>query len=147
MAHGASSRYSCSLTLRLIGPGSLCEVPALFSYDAEDPFAVRMTFGDPGSGAESVTWLVGRELMHEGLGRPAGDGDVQVGPGAASDVLFLHLRTTLAEAFFELSRSALVAFLLGTEALVPFGAEAAGLDLDDELITLLSNGGTDPSGR
>jgi hypothetical protein len=146
-AYGPSSRHSCPLTLRLIGSGSSSEVPTLFSYDAEDPFAVRMTFGDDGSGGESdVTWLVSRELMHEGLSRPAGDGDVLMGPGAATDVLFLYLRPPMGEALFELSRSALTAFLRGTELLVPFGAEAAALDLDDELVTLLANGGADPGG-
>jgi CheY-like chemotaxis protein len=43
---------------------------------------------------------------------------------------------------FRVVALALIAILRGTEALVPFGA---ALDLDDGLITLLSNGGTDPA--
>ena len=66
---------------------------------------------------------------------------------ATADVLFLHLRAPSGEALFELSRATLAAFLRETEALVPAGSEAAVLDLDEELATLLSNGGADPSGR
>jgi hypothetical protein len=152
MARGSMSRYSCPLTLQLIGPRSWTEVPALLSYEAADPFAVRITFGDTGSGPgaadDGVTWLVGRDLLRVGLDRPAGDGDVRVWPASATaDVLFLHLRAPSGEALFELSRATLSAFLRETEALVPAGSEAAVLDLDDELAALLSNGGADPTGR
>jgi hypothetical protein len=127
-------------------------VPALLSYEAADPFAVRITFGDTPSGPETaddgVTWLVGRDLLRVGLDRPAGDGDVRVWPASATaDVLFLHLRAPSGEALFELSRATLSAFLRETEVLVPAGSEAAALDLDDELLALLSNGGADPTGR
>jgi len=146
------SRYSCPLTLQLIGPRSWTEVPALLSYETADPFAVRITFGDAAGGPQvtddGVTWLVGRDLLRVGLDRPAGDGDVRVWPASATaDVLFLHLRAPSGEALFELSRATLSAFLRETELLVPAGSEAAALDLDDELMALLSNGGADPTGR
>jgi hypothetical protein len=152
MARGSMSRYSCPLTLQLIGPRSWTEVPALLSYEAADPFAVRITFGDaaagPGTADDGVTWLVGRDLLRVGLDRPAGDGDVRVWPASATaDVLFLHLRAPSGEALFELSRATLAAFLRETEALVPAGSEAAVLDIDNELAALLSNGGADPTGR
>jgi len=152
MARGSMSRYSCPLTLQLIGPRSWTEVPALLTYQAADPFAVRITFGDSAAGPEAaddgVTWLVGRDLLRVGLDRPAGDGDVRVWPASATaDVLFLHLRAPSGEALFELSRATLSAFLRETEVLVPAGSEAAALDLDDELLALLSNGGADPTGR
>jgi len=152
MAHRFPSRYSCPLTLQLIGPRSWTEVPALLTYDAAAPFAVRITFGDagvgPGSADDGVTWLVGRDLLRAGLDRPAGDGDVRVWPASATaDVLFLHLRAPSGEALFELSRATLAAFVRETEALVRFGAESAELDLDEELAALLSNGGADPTAR
>ena len=151
MAHGSSSRYSCPLTLQLIGPHSWTDVPAVLAYRADDPFTVRITFGDTGAGRDAdggVVWLVGRELLQAGLHRPAGDGDVRVWPAAATtDVLFLHLRAPSGEALFELSRATLTAFLRETEALVPTGTEATVLDMDDELAALLSNGGADPMGR
>jgi hypothetical protein len=152
MARGSMSRYSCPLTLQLIGPRSWTEVPALLTYEAADPFAVRITFGDSATGPEAaddgVAWLVGRVLLRVGLDRPAGDGDVRIWPASATaDVLFLHLRAPSGEALFELSRATLSAFLRETEVLVPAGSEAAALDLDDELAALLSNGGADPTGR
>jgi hypothetical protein len=149
MEHRSSSGYSCPLSLQLIGPRSPSEVSALFSYDARDPYAVRITFGSARVGAkDAVTWLIGRELLRAGLDQPTGDGDVRVGPTAArSEVLFLHLRTPSGEALMELSRTALTAFVRGTETLVPFGAEGAAIDLDEELAALLSGGGADPFSR
>jgi hypothetical protein len=146
--------YSCPITLQLVGPQSWTEVPALLCYDAADPFAVRIAFGDVGdengvvdADDGGIAWLVSRELLQAGLESPSGDGDVRLWPAHAStDVLFLHLRAPSGEALFELSRGAVAAFLRQTEALVPSGTEAARLDLDDELHVLLS-GGADPSGR
>ncbi|MDK3258413.1 SsgA family sporulation/cell division regulator [Blastococcus capsensis] len=141
------------VTLQLVGPQSWTEVPALLCYDPTDPFAVRIAFGDPGDqdtadGDEGIAWLVSRELLQAGLEHPAGDGDVRVWPArATADVLFLHLRAPSGEALFELSRATVAAFLRHTEALVPTGSESALLQLDQELDTLLSNGGPDSPGR
>jgi hypothetical protein len=130
-------------------------VPALLCYEATDPFAVRIAFGDVGdeqgvvdADDAGIAWLVSRELLQCGLDRPAGDGDVRIWPAhAATDVLFLHLRAPSGEALFELSRATVAAFLRQTEALVPSGTESGLLDMDDELHVLLSNGGTDQTGR
>jgi hypothetical protein len=149
MSSRFSPGYSCPITLQLVGPQSWTEVPALLCYDAADPFAVRIAFGDVGDETGAVdaddggiAWLVSRELLQAGLDGPAGDGDVRLWPAHAStDVLFLHLRAPSGEALFELSRAAVSAFLRQTEALVPSGTESTLLDLDDELLVLLSGGG------
>ena len=149
MSSRFSPGYSCPITLQLVGPQSWTEVPALLCYDAGDPFAVRIAFGDVGDETGAVdpdeggiAWLVSRELLQAGLDGPAGDGDVRLWPAHAStDVLFLHLRAPSGEALFELSRAAVSAFLRQTEALVPSGTESTLLDLDDELLVLLSGGG------
>jgi hypothetical protein len=146
--------YSCPITLQLVGPQSWTEVPALLCYDASDPFAVRIAFGDvgdqngtPDPDDGGIAWLVSRELLRSGLHGPAGDGDIRLWPAHAStDVMFLHLRAPSGEALFELSRATVAAFLRQTEALVPAGMESALLDLDVELQVLLS-GGADPTGR
>jgi Streptomyces sporulation and cell division protein, SsgA len=147
MEHRPASGYSCPLTLQLISSRSSSEVSAVLSYDARDPYAVRITFDSQRVGGEdAITWLIGRELLRAGLDEPTGDGDVRVGPTAArSEVLFLHLRAPSGEALMELSRPALAAFVRGTETVVPFGAEGAAIDLDEELAVLLSGGGPDPS--
>src|SRR6476469_5283431 len=146
--------HSSPITLQLVGPQSWTEVPALLRYEASDPFAVRIAFGDVGDQNATVdpdgggiAWLVSRELLQSGLDQPAGDGDVRVWPAsAATDVLFLHLRAPSGEALFELSRATVAAFLRQTESLVPTGSESDLLDLDDELPVLLSNGGQDSTG-
>jgi hypothetical protein len=122
--------YSSPITLQLVGPQSWTEVPALLCYEASDPFAVRIAFGDVGddSGAVSsedggIAWLVSRELMQSGLDRPSGDGDVRIWPAhGATDVLFLHLRAPSGEALFELSRATVTAFLRQDR-----GARAVGI--------------------
>jgi hypothetical protein len=148
MEHRSPYGYSCPLTLQLISSRSSSEVSALFSYDARDPYAVRITFGSPAVDFEdAVTWLIGRELLRAGLDQPTGDGDVRVGPTEPrSEVLFLHLRAPSGEALMELSRTALAEFVSCTETLVPFGAEGAAIDLD-ELAVLLTEGGADPFSR
>src|SRR6478609_10273216 len=136
-----TSGHSSPITLQLVGPQSWTEVPALLRYEPNDPFAVRIAFGDVGDGNGvvdpddgGIAWLVSRELLQSGLERPSGDGDVRVWPAsAATDVLFLHLRAPSGEALFELSRATVAAFLRPTEALVPSGTESTLLDLDDEL--------------
>jgi hypothetical protein len=146
--------YTCPLTLQLVGPQSWTEVPALLCYDAADPYAVRISFGDAGDGSTAeaddsgIAWLLSRELLQAGLERPAGDGDVRLWPSQSStDVLFLHLRAPSGEALFEVSRATVAAFLRQTEALVAPGSESSMLSLDDELQVLLSNGGSDYPGR
>ncbi len=160
MVSDSTPRYSCPITLRLIGPESWSDVPAVLCYDADDPYAVRIAFGEPGDvladgedGAqdevdEGITWLVSRELLQAGMHRPAGEGDVRVWPTyATADLLFLHLRAPSGEALFELSRAAVAGFLRLTEELVPSGTELSALDVDEELQALLSGGGADGPAR
>jgi hypothetical protein len=150
-----TSGHSSPITLQLVGPQSWTEVPALLCYDAADPFAVRIAFGDVGdengivdADEAGIAWLVSRELLQAGLDRPSGEGDVRVWPAhGATDVLFLHLRAPSGEALFELSRATVAGFLRETEALVPTGSETTMLALDEELQALLSGGGADPTGR
>ncbi|RBY76706.1 SsgA family sporulation/cell division regulator [Geodermatophilus sp. TF02-6] len=148
MTSSSPPGYTCATTLHLIGPRSWTEVPALLSYEVGDPFAVRIIFGDSGEEDTGISWLVGRELLQAGLDRPTGEGDVRLWPSRTSnDVLFLHLRAPSGEALFEASRGTVAGFLQLTATVVPLGEESSVLDVDDELTTLLSNGGADPSGR
>ncbi len=153
MVSRRTSGHSSPVTLQLVGPTSWTEVPALLLYDAADPYAVRIAFGDTSDDdaheAEgAITWLLSRELLQAGLHQPAGDGDVRLWPArAASDVLYLHLRAPSGEALFEVSRGTVAGFLQLTAGVVPFGEESSVLEVDGELAALLSNGGADPTGR
>jgi hypothetical protein len=147
MASRSTPGHTTPTTLHLVGPRSWTEVPATLGYEVADPYAVRIGFGDP-DGDDGISWLLARDLLRAGLDRPAGDGDVRLWPARTiGDVLFLHLRAPSGEALFEVSRSAVAAFLRQTEQLVPVGQEAAMLQVDDELAALLSGGGADPGGR
>jgi hypothetical protein len=145
--------YFCPLTLQLIGPRSWTDVPAVLGYDPADPYAVRISFGEVGTTADGATsvddggiaWLLGRELLRSGLDRPTGEGDVRIWPAhSTADVLFLHLQAPSGEALFELSRATVAAFLRQTDAMVAPGTEGTLLDIDEEIVALLSNGGADP---
>ncbi|WP_237494094.1 SsgA family sporulation/cell division regulator [Modestobacter sp. L9-4] len=141
-------------------------MPAALVYDAQDPFAVRVRFGDGGEdefdrglddgalhGLEDgpdedggVEWLLSRDLLRSGLTGPAGEGDVRLWPARGGlDVLFLQLRAPSGEALFELSAAVVGDFLRETEQLVAVGQESEALRVDDELLALLQ-GGSDPSG-
>lgn len=145
------SSHSSPVTLHLVGPDSWTDVPAALRYDAADPYAVRVVFGDadeadPADAA--VTWLMDRDLLRAGMTRPAGEGDVRLWPAhAAADLMYLHLRAPSGEALFELSRVVVAAFLRATEVLVPVGAEAGLLEVDRGLDALLERGGADPGWR
>ena len=145
-------------------------MPAALVYDATDPFAVRVRFGDGGEdefdrglddGAlqgsrfdeddpdedGGVEWLLSRDLLRAGLTGPAGEGDVRLWPARGGlGVLFLPLRAPSGEALFELSAAVVGDFLRESEQLVAVGHESEALRVDDELSALLQ-GGSDPSGH
>ena len=141
-------------------------MPAALVYDATDPFAVRVRFGDGGDdefdrGLDEVSphaedggdedggveWLLSRDLLRAGLTGPAGEGDVRLWPARGGlDVLFLQLRAPSGEALFELSAAVVGDFLRESEQLVAVGQESEALRVDDELVALLQ-GGPDPSGH
>ena len=143
-------------------------MPAALVYDASDPFAVRVRFGEgsedgfdrgpddaalhgPTSDEDvpdedgGVEWLLSRDLLRAGLTGPAGEGDVRLWPARGGlDVLFLQLRAPSGEALFELSSAVVGDFLRESEQLVAVGHESEALQVDDELSALLQ-GGSDPS--
>src|SRR5207237_1922440 len=62
-------------------------VSAQLSYDHMDPYAVCVSFH--AGGAERIEWTFARDLLDQGLWRPAGDGDVRVWPRGSTVVLAL----------------------------------------------------------
>jgi sporulation and cell division protein SsgA len=157
MARSPRSGCTARTTLHLVGPQSWTAVPAALVYDAADPYAVRVRFGDVGEDVDptdagpddddgGVEWLLSRELLRTALSCPAGDGDVRIWPArAALDVLFLQLRAPSGEALFELSAAVVGDFLRQTELLVPAGQESGLLQVDDVLSALLQGGSDNPT--
>ncbi|MCG8965244.1 MULTISPECIES: SsgA family sporulation/cell division regulator [Streptomyces] len=103
---------------------------AELSYDVADPYAVRLSFGEPTT--SSVDWVFARELLAEGLRRPTGSGDVLVLPRHRRHphVMRVLLRNRADAALVELAVPEVSAFLRQTFALVADGTEFLHLDLD-----------------
>ncbi|MFF1905070.1 SsgA family sporulation/cell division regulator [Kitasatospora sp. NPDC058218] len=105
-------------------------------YDPADPYAVRFTFHLPGDAP--VTWVFARELLLDGISRPAGEGDVHVHPvgGELSEVCVV-LHASEGDALLRASAPPLIAFLARTDRLVPMGQELTGGEIDAQLADIL----------
>lgn len=137
------SRIRSPFGMRLMLPdGNVLPVSASLEYETSDPFAVQVTFHTGGAESEcAVVWTFARQLIIDGLDRPAGLGDVRVWPvpneDEASAAVALALCSPSGEALFELPRVALSEFLALTFAEVAVGNEERHVDMDAELTVLL----------
>ena len=135
---------TAEMALRLVVPGNASlPVMASLRYDTEDPYAVHVGFRTGGD--EVVEWTFARQLLTDGVSRPAGEGDVRVWPSQSGNgsVVNLALSSPSGRALFEVPLSELVEFLTRTYGAVPTGAESDFVDLDAELALLMW---TDPHG-
>ncbi|ANZ34860.1 hypothetical protein BBK82_00960 [Lentzea guizhouensis] len=99
-------------------------------YSADDPFAVTMHFH---AGGAVSTWIMGRDLLWDGLSRPAGKGDVRVRPSGRAVVL--ELVSDRHVTVFRVPASTLRKFLDASHRLVSPGTEH--FDADAFLSTVL----------
>ncbi|MFF0698611.1 SsgA family sporulation/cell division regulator [Streptomyces tendae] len=136
-----NSVITCALPLRLvISDECSLPVPAALRYDTADPYAVHADFH---TGAEEpVTWVFAREVLADGLHRPAGTADVQVWPfhSVGQKVVCISLESEEGRALLHAPARSLDAFLKRTDAAVPPGTEHLHLNLDQELSALLADG-------
>lgn len=117
------------------------EVTSVFSYLAEDPFAVSISFSCEG---EAVEWWVGREILFEGLMGPSGvpGADFRVVPLRRHDrypAVVLALASPFGRAAVEFPSEQVSAFLSAAHELVPRGAESAELDMDAGITAVLDS--------
>ncbi|MDT0307841.1 SsgA family sporulation/cell division regulator [Streptomyces sp. DSM 44917] len=129
----------------VLSPARSVPVPALLRYRTDDPFAVHATFH---LGSEApVHWAFARELLVEGVFRPAGQGDVRVWPGKAEgrSVIWLSLCSPDGDALLYAPAAPVSAWLERTLRLVPPGTEGERLDLADGLGGLLAPPGGPPA--
>ncbi|MFE2688401.1 SsgA family sporulation/cell division regulator [Streptomyces mirabilis] len=110
-------------------------------YEPSDPYAVRATFAVVGSD-ETVEWIIGRDLLADGLEGPAGEGDIRVWPAEEPDVsdLYLLLNPPDGTALLKAPAREIKTFLQETEAVVPRGAEPGHIDSDALLAHLIAEG-------
>lgn len=125
------------LELMLVAGDQMVGVPTVLAYDSSDPFAVTASF-DTGGDAP-IVWVFARDLLLEGLQRPAGQGDVTVWPSIEDDGDTIHvaLSSPDGEAEFQASASQIERFLARTFALVPIGEELHNIDVDAAYTALL----------
>ncbi|HEX3789831.1 MAG TPA: SsgA family sporulation/cell division regulator [Pseudonocardiaceae bacterium] len=108
--------------------GASTPVRTRWSYRADEPFAVTVAFC--AERGRWVEWVFARDLLIDGLSRPAGIGDLRVRPGADRDSLVLEISSTGGNAVFELDRESTEEFLATTLTLVPAGDEDDYFDAD-----------------
>ncbi|MFD7229089.1 SsgA family sporulation/cell division regulator [Streptomyces sp. NPDC059881] len=110
-------------------------------YEPSDPYAVRVAFTADGSD-ETVNWIIGRDLLIDGLKGPVGEGDVQIWPAGERDrgAVYIVLKPPDGVALVEATAQDIKGFLHETEALVPRGSESERIDSDAMLRHLLTGG-------
>ncbi|MEV5280806.1 SsgA family sporulation/cell division regulator [Streptomyces sp. NPDC051994] len=108
-------------------------IPVELTYEAADPYAVRMTFHLPGD--TPVTWAFGRELLLDGINAPTGEGDVRIEPTEQGELCDVRIRLQVGtdRALFRAGAGPLIAFLDRTDKLVPLGQERTLGDFDGHL--------------
>lgn len=115
------------------------DVPCSLEYRAEEPYAVRATFR---TGAADIEWTFARDLISEGMTRPAGEGDVVVWTEIAGPkpLVVLALNSPSGQAVLEVDRSVIEVFLARTYDIVPAGSETMELLVDSWIAQILSEG-------
>jgi hypothetical protein len=109
-------------------------------YEPADPYVVRAVFfTDTDKPAE---WVLGRDLLADGLTGSAGCGDIRVWPavGRGDQVMYLVLGPPAGTALLEVPVRDVRTFLENTEALVPWGTESGHIDWELELANLFAKG-------
>jgi hypothetical protein len=129
------TRATITFGLRTFGAAPL-PVHVDLEYDTLDPYAVATTYH---TGAGSVRWMFGRDLLADGLLAPTGEGDVRVSPAADLSMVVFELEAPDGAAVLEAPAQELAAFLDSTYDLVLAGEESSWFDFDHEMEKLAFN--------
>ena len=128
-----------SVTLEVIDPtGAVTPIDAELHYDVRDPYAVTTVFL---TGASTVRWTFGRDLLRQGLYEPSGDGDVHVWPCLDSDgraVVIIELCSPDGEALVQARTGDLSRFVERMSSAVEPGAESTHVDVDATIAAILA---------
>jgi hypothetical protein len=109
-------------------------------YETTDPYVVRAVFFTDTD--EPVEWVLGRDLLADGLRGSADCGDVRVwsAVGRGDQAIYIVLGSPAGTALLEVPVEDVKAFLENTEAVVPRGTESGHIDWDLELANLFAKG-------
>ncbi|MEV6975986.1 SsgA family sporulation/cell division regulator [Kitasatospora sp. NPDC093806] len=116
----------------VLGEHESLDIPVRLGYRSDDPFAVALRFLGPA--ADAGVWRFSRDLLWEGLQRPAGQGDVRIWPPCTCHgrtALRVMLRNGEDAVLIDLPPRQVRRWLRReTFALVPPGTEADAIDWD-----------------
>ena len=118
--------------------GTATPIEAELRYDPADPYAVTTVFM---TGASTVRWTFGRELLCDGLYEPSGDGDVHVWPCLDTDgraVVIIELCSPDGEALVQAKTGDLSVFVEKMSKAVEPGAESAHVDVDATIAAIFA---------
>jgi hypothetical protein len=135
MTRPTSRALAQELVLEVVGRrGRTVPLVACFGYDREDPWAVSITFRTV---VDEIRWDLARDLLHQGLTEPAGEGDLQLWPSVdrhGRATVVLEFRSPAGRLSAQVRTNDLYRFLTRTFAAVPLGTESLDLDrLVDQL--------------
>ncbi|MFF7964734.1 SsgA family sporulation/cell division regulator [Streptomyces sp. NPDC007903] len=119
-----------------------CSLPLCvrLRYEPADPYVVRAAFFVDCD--EPVEWVLGRDLLADGLEDSAGHAEVRIwsAAGRGDESVYIALGSSAGTALLEVPVQDLSSFLQDTQALVPRGTESGLIDWDAELAHLLPQG-------
>jgi len=131
------ARFVDHVDLRLVAPGAEgLALTATLKYVVSDPYAVEATFR---AGDQGISWVLGRDLLSDGLLSECGEGDVRVWPTVEDgrEVVMLQLTSPDGSALLAADAEGLQAFLERTYDAVPLGYEDDHVDVDAAITQLL----------
>ncbi|CAO5146714.1 Sporulation-specific cell division protein SsgB [Frankia sp. AiPs1] len=129
--------FERSMTAYYVQPdGTRVPFTAALCFDKADPYAVGLRLRT--TDVRTVTWTFARQLLIDGIRRPAGVGAVEVRPDFHGDsrLLALSLTSASGRADVQLPYAPVAAFLRDAYAAVPPGAEGDQVDWNAELARL-----------
>ncbi|MEV7979964.1 SsgA family sporulation/cell division regulator [Streptomyces sp. NPDC086519] len=109
-------------------------------YEPADPYVIRAAFFVDCD--KPVEWVLGRDLLADGLEGSAGHADVRIwsAAGRGDQSIYIALGSSAGTALLEVPVQDISSFLQDTQALVPRGTESGLIDWDAELAHLLPQG-------
>jgi Streptomyces sporulation and cell division protein, SsgA. len=127
------------LSARLLQQGSSSVAARIhLQYRSTEPYAVEMTIRVRDQ--KPITWMLGRELLDDGLRQQSGVGDVTITPCPQAPTALLHvtLRDDIGGADLEMRSEPVAEFLRLTHLHVPPGTEGLFVLIEDDVSALVS---------
>lgn len=115
-----------------------------FNYDPDAPYEVVMDIEDPAEAKDGKTWTISRDVLREGISKPAGMGDVFVAPYMGERdgrdlITVITLSSDDGTCALRFKTRELRPFLTLSFAAVPAGTESERLDIDAAILKILGH--------